>query len=67
MLAEAPVDGPDMVSRVEVYDADVARLRALGCRCPLRYVVWGDRACAAPQNALVAATCTVDHEGSYTT
>ena len=64
MLAEAPVDGPDMVYRVEVYDADVVRLRALGCRCPLRYVVRGDRACAVPLNESVAATCTLDHEGS---
>ena len=65
MPAEAPAVEPSrMIYRSEVYQADVTRLRALGCRCPLHCEVQGERVFAAPQNELVADTCPVDHRGS---
>ena len=65
MAAEAPAVEPSRtVYWAEVYQVDVTRLRALGCRCPLHCEVKDDRVFAAPQNDLVAAACLVDHQGS---
>lgn len=50
----------EIVYRTLVYEADVARLRALGCRCLLR-CVYSSGVRAIPLNELVAETCTVDH------
>lgn len=64
--AEAPVDVPDMIYRAAEYEAHVARLRGLGCRCPLRCEVYGvgvrAGVRATPLNGVVAAMCTVDHQ-----
>ena len=64
MLADQLVDAPDMVHWAAVYDADVVRLRALGCRCLLRCEVDGRRLRAVPLHEADAATCPIDHEGS---
>ncbi len=59
-----PAAVPDTVYWATEYEADVHRLRRLGCRCILRCRVIGDRVCAVALNESVAAPCTVDHHRS---
>ncbi len=65
--ADAVRDDPAAVpdeDQLAAWEADVVRLRALGCCCPLRYKVDGEHSRAVPLNEQAAATCTVDHSRS---
>lgn len=70
MPTAAAADVPDKVYWAAEYEAHVTRLRALGCRCPLRCEVYrrlgvfGSSVRAIPLNDAVAATCAVDHQRS---
>ena len=72
MVAEVPAVERNASYFSADYAADVARLRALGCRCMLHCVLdqRGEddtRVHAAPLNDLVGDACSVDHQWSYTT